>query len=160
MTDKAEPKLTITGHGVYDGDYPFDFDKPFTMRELHILKRISGARAGELSEAFAAGDSDVLLAVAVIAVRRTRPDWEAFEAIAWEAEAGLLELVFPEDDADDPPSTLRQQPGEPGNSNDSTTSTGAGSSNGSASYPEPNPEATGTSESDTSPISDPAILTT
>lgn len=82
-------KFTVAGIPGFDGEYPIDIGA-FTMRELQIIKRVSGVRAGELEEAFAAGDSDVILAVAVIAVRRNEKDWQAFEALAWESEIGSL----------------------------------------------------------------------
>jgi hypothetical protein len=94
-------KFVVEGIAGFDGDYPCDIGS-FTMRELQIIKRLAGVRAGELEEAFAAGDSDLILAIAVIAVRRNGKDWEQFEALAWETDIGALTFVGDEDEAVDP----------------------------------------------------------
>jgi hypothetical protein len=85
-------KFVITGVAGFDGEYPVDIGS-FTMRELQIIKRMSGVRAGELEEAFGAGDSDLILAVAVIAVRRNGRLWETFERLAWEADVASITYV-------------------------------------------------------------------
>jgi hypothetical protein len=85
-------KFVITGVPGFDGEYPVDIGS-FTMRELQIIKRMSGVRAGELEEAFGAGDSDLILAVAVIAVRRNGRLWETFEKLAWEADVASITFV-------------------------------------------------------------------
>jgi hypothetical protein len=94
-------KFVVTGIPAFNGEYPMDPDQPFTMRELNIIKRISGVRAGGLSEAVDAGDTDVMLAMSVIAVRRAGGKWEAFEQMAWETEAGAITLVGTEEVADE-----------------------------------------------------------
>lgn len=95
-------KFTVTGVPGFDGDYPIDIGA-FTMRELHIIKDVAGVRAGELEEAFSAGDTDVILAVAVIAVRRNGGDFKAFQTVAWESEMGSLTFVADEEETADPP---------------------------------------------------------
>lgn len=92
-------KFTVTGIPKFDGDYPIDIGA-FTMRELQIIKRMSGVRAAELEEAFTAGDTDLILAIAVIAVRRNGKAWEQFEALAWESELGAISFVGEEPVAD------------------------------------------------------------
>lgn len=94
-------KFVVTGMPGFDGDYPIDIGT-FTMRELEIIKRVSGVRAGELEEAFNAGDSTLILAVAVIAVRRNERDWQAFEKLAWESELGQFVFTSDEGDVVDP----------------------------------------------------------
>lgn len=93
-------KFVVTGIPAFNGDYPIDIGS-FTMRELQIIKRMSGVRAGELEEAFAAGDSSLILAIAVIAVRRNGKNWEAFEQIAWDSDLGAITFVA-EEAADEP----------------------------------------------------------
>lgn len=93
-------KFIVTGIPAFNGDYPIDIGT-FTMRELQIIKRMSGVRAGELEEAFNAGDTDLILAIAVIAVRRSGKAWEQFEAIAWESELGAIEFHSDEEVAAD-----------------------------------------------------------
>lgn len=94
-------KFVVEGIPAFNGDYPIDI-RSFTMRELQIIKRMSGVRAGELAEAFEAGDTDVLLAIAVIAVRRNGKDWESFERIAWESDLSAITFVGGEEAADEP----------------------------------------------------------
>lgn len=93
-------KFVVTGMPAFDGEYPIDIGS-FTMRELQIIKRMSGVRAGELEEAFAAGDTDLILAIAVIAVRRSGRLWESFERLAWESELGAISFVGEEEVAVD-----------------------------------------------------------
>lgn len=71
-------KLIVSGLGVLDGEYAFDLiellapgtPESLTYRELHQIKAWSGVRAGELDEAFGAGDSDLNLAIAAIVMMR------------------------------------------------------------------------------------------
>lgn len=89
-------KIVVDGIPAFNGEYPIDLEA-FTMRELQIIKRMSGVRAGELSEAFAAGDSDLILAIAVIAVRRNGRQWEAFEKLAWDVDLAKITFVGDEE---------------------------------------------------------------
>lgn len=52
------------------GDRAFDVPDPMTYRELGKVKRMTGYRAGEIGEALMAGDTDTVLALAVIASER------------------------------------------------------------------------------------------
>lgn len=94
-------KFVVTGIPGFDGDWPIDIGS-FSMMELHIIKDVAGVRAGELEEAFGAGDTDVILAVAACAVRRNGGDWKAFLKLAWESEMGSLTFVADEE-VEDPP---------------------------------------------------------
>lgn len=101
-------KFVVTGIPAFNGDYPVDISS-FTMRELQIIKRMSGVRAGELSEAFSAGDTTLILAVAVIAVRRSGKNWEVFEQIAWESDLDCIAFVSEDEEAADKPDPLTQK---------------------------------------------------
>ena len=106
-------KFVVTGVGpAFDGEYPLDIGS-FTMREFQIIKRISGVRGGELSEAFNAGDMDLMVALAVIAVRRSGGNHEAFEKVAWESEVGSIDFVVDEGAADEPDPLTPTLPDEP-----------------------------------------------
>lgn len=87
-------KMRITGIPPYDGEYDFD-GSYFTNRELHTIKRISGVRGGEIDQALDAGDSDVIVAMAVITLERAgkNPD----ENTIWDAKAGGISLILAED---------------------------------------------------------------
>jgi hypothetical protein len=126
--------ILIEGIPAYNGEYPLDISY-FTNRELHLIKELSGVRAGELEEAFAAGDNDLMVAVAAIAIwRKTRvkPDLDAI----WDAEAGKFTLRVAETVEDDDESV--PPPIEP----DAHATTGVGlgnagsSSNGLSDRPE------------------------
>lgn len=62
---------TIEVQGV---SYPVP--ESFTYKELSKIKEIAGVRAGEFAEAMAAGDVDVIVALAVIVMERAglKPD--------------------------------------------------------------------------------------
>lgn len=87
-------KIVIDGIFGYDGEYDIDFGT-LTMREHHTIKRLSGLRALEISEAWLAGDLDLVLALAVIALERAGR--RVNETVLWDAETGKIRLVFTED---------------------------------------------------------------
>lgn len=95
-------KIVITGIAGYDGEYPFDATY-FTNKELHTIKRIAGVRAGEIQAAFVAGDNDLIVAFAVLALERNGK--ALHEEVLWNAHVGCIEaqLGEREDDAADPP---------------------------------------------------------
>ena len=94
-------KLKIDGLGSLDGEYEFD-DSRFTMRDFHTIKRIAGVRAGELADAYLAGDTDLRLALALIALERNgRP---GVEDQLWEADLGAIRLELGDGDDTSPPS--------------------------------------------------------
>lgn len=78
----------------------YELVPPFTNRELHIVKQVSGVRAGEVWDAMEAGDNDVLVALAHIAVRRTGAPRPSLDEL-WDLPAGGIEIVEP-DEAEDP----------------------------------------------------------
>jgi hypothetical protein len=100
-------RFVVTGIPAFNGEYPIDIGS-FTMRELQIIKRMSGVRAGELEEAFTAGDTDLLLAIAVIAVRRNGKQWEAFEKLAWESDVAAITFVGEEEEVAEEADPLTQ----------------------------------------------------
>lgn len=67
-------KLVIEGSryaGEYDCGDITDFVGSLNMGELHLIKKLTGLRAGELGEAFDAGDSDLSVAIAAVTIERT-----------------------------------------------------------------------------------------
>lgn len=128
--------LTIEGIAGYNGDYPLDMTY-FTNRELHLIKEVSGVRAGELEEAFAAGDNDLMVAIAAIMIWRktgTKPNLDAL----WDAEAGKFTFNMedsedePEDDDSLPPKIA---PDDAGSTSEPSPEDGA-TLNGSTESPE------------------------
>ena len=51
----------------------FPFPEDFTFREMNLVKRTTGLRAGQIYDELERGDSDVVFAMAVIALRRANP---------------------------------------------------------------------------------------
>lgn len=126
----------------FAGEYPIELGG-WTMRELNIIKRISGYRGGELAEGFAAGDTDLLLAIAVIAVRRNNRDWEVFEKIAWDTDADFLTFENgDEEEAADEPDPLNETASS-GNGSEPTALSGPRSLDGGDDSPATSPQATG-----------------
>jgi hypothetical protein len=118
----VDDKLIIEGIEGYNGDYPLDLSY-FTMRELATLKRLSGVRAGEIDEAFAAGDTDAIVAIAVIMLQRATGNTIDEERL-WDARAGAIR--FEAGDAAIPPAPTPVEP------SGHTGSSGGGSSTSTA----------------------------
>lgn len=88
-------KLVIDGVFGLDGEYEADLSY-FTNRELHQIKKQTGIRAGEFSEAFASGDNDVMVAFAVVILNRAGK--EGAEDLLWDAKAGSVTLLLDDED--------------------------------------------------------------
>jgi hypothetical protein len=131
--------LTIEGIPTYNGEYPLDMSY-FSNRELHFIKEVTqtknspGIRAGELQEAFTAGDNDLMVALAGIAIWRKTKVQPNMEPL-WEAEAGkfTFEVEAPPDEEDDdgPPES---EPDESGNKPENSQLVGE-TSNGHSDLP-------------------------
>lgn len=97
MTDVEALNITINGR-------EYEVSPPFTNRELHLVKQIANVRAGEFFAALAAGDTDVVVALSHIALRRagaTRPTLDEL----WELPATALKLEIPDLPDEDPDPT-------------------------------------------------------
>lgn len=84
------------------GDSEYQLAPPFTNRELHLIKQISGARAGELFDALEAHDNDVLVALAHIAIRRAGKAIPTLDQL-WDLTPGDIQIDAPDDPADPTP---------------------------------------------------------
>lgn len=115
-------QIVIKGVQGCDGRYDFDATT-FTNRELHTIKRLSGIRAGELAQALAAGDSDMLVALAVLALQRSGRTFD--EERLWDADMGSItyEAEDVEEDAL-PPAVSGEQPQPDGSKTGSSGSSG------------------------------------
>ena len=91
-------KVVVNGVPPWDGEY--EFDGSLKNRELHRIKKITGIRAGELGEALVSGDTDILVALAVVAIERTGKTVDVDDF--WNAEVGSIDYVSEEDEASPP----------------------------------------------------------
>lgn len=86
--------LKIEGVPPHDGEYDLDIAR-LKGSDLHLIKEISGVRVNELQEALEAGDYDLVVAMAVIVLRRAGRTVEPAEIM--EAEIGALTVDFGDD---------------------------------------------------------------
>lgn len=131
-------RIVIKGVPGFDGEYPLDLSEQwFNNAELHIIKRISGVRVAELSEALEAGDNDLLIAFAIAAVRRSekfqKHDLAKFEELLWEADGGSIDFVVEDDQSLPPASPLPSEPATNSGSDEKPLSSGTPSYGDSAS---------------------------
>lgn len=54
-----------------EGERRYQLPSSYTYREMGRIKTITGLRAGEIEQALIAGDSEVIIAIAVIAAERS-----------------------------------------------------------------------------------------
>ena len=94
------PKIVITGVPGLNGEYPFDL--VFTHRDFRTIKQVANVRANEVMDAINAGDLDMIVALAEIALQRNGKS-HTIEDL-WDSEAGNIQLdVTDEEAAADPP---------------------------------------------------------
>src|SRR5579883_597940 len=108
-------QITLKGVDPYDGVYSLKIseDEPFTTGELNIIKQVSGVRGMEIEDAFAAGDTDLIVALAVVALYRagkvSRKQALFVAEKLWAAPGGGL-LFDADEDEKDAPSPPAQPP--------------------------------------------------
>lgn len=98
-------QLVITGIRPYDGSYDFDMEsEPLTTLEWRWVKKISGYLPLTLQDGFDGGDPDLIVALAVVALRRAGKIMkeQAFQAADRIADApfdgAALQLIADPDD--------------------------------------------------------------
>lgn len=146
------PKLIISNVPGLDGEY--ELDLAFSHRDFRTIKQIAGVRANEVMDAIEAGDLDIIVALAEIAITRTGKP-HSIEQL-WDSTAGsiVFDVEDLEDDAAPPPIV------NAGGSADASETSGVSTSNGSDSFPENGtPVSVGMPPSDTSAIWDQPIST-
>jgi len=126
-------------HPQYDGDHPIQLDD-LTNRELHTIKKISGVRAAELQDSFVAGDNDLIVAFAIIALQRA--GLVVSEDVIWDAPVGAIEFVADVEE-EDSPLVQPSAPEKPDETNVRPLHSGR-SSNGDGESPVNDPSPTGT----------------
>lgn len=98
------PQIKIEGVPPYDGEYELDMN--FTNRDLHTIKQVAGVRAGDLNDALEHKDLDLVVALAVNALRRAGKPVDM--DVLWDSEAGKIMLVADEADAVPPPQPISE----------------------------------------------------
>lgn len=109
-------KVIVNGVPPYDGEYDIDFAR-LTNGQIHTIKRISGYTPIEYVSAGERGDNDFLVAIAIAAVERSGLHPKIHEQAFWNSEAGGIDII-PEEAEADPPTmsgdeTLSTPSGEP-----------------------------------------------
>lgn len=118
----------------FDGEYNWDPDeRGFNGHELHLIKKVSGVRLGEIDEALTAGDYDVLVSVAAITIWRagkaTKANVGALVELLLDAEGGKITFKkVGEEATTGPPSAAPSEEVSSGAANDSSELSSPGSS--------------------------------
>lgn len=157
-----ESHFHIEGLPPFDGDHPIDLSY-FTNAELRTIKRLAGVRAGELEEAVAAGDNDLLVCFAVIALERAgRTMDEQAINLLWAAPAGKIVLVAGDEEeaGAGPPEPSPSGREQNANAGEKTGSSGPPSRTGGDDHPESPPSVIGSPASATGADSAPVTLRT
>ncbi len=96
------PKIVIKDVPGLDGEY--DLDLSFTHRDFRTIKQLTGVRANEVMDALEAGDLDIIVAIAEIALQRAGKQHSVEQL--WDAQAGslILDVEDMEAEASPPPS--------------------------------------------------------
>lgn len=154
-------KLIVKGIPPLDGEYEFDIagmlsqghPECLTNREGHRIKVMTGVRVGQLEEAFAAGDNDVLVAFAAVIFARAGKHFD--EDILWDAPMGSgLDFVIAKRDEEGQVVDVPPVPAPPTSSQERN---GGGSSKTTSDHPGNDPSRTGGRSSET-PMSDPGYV--
>jgi hypothetical protein len=63
-------KIKLKDVHPFDGEYEFDPTQEYNGHELHLIKKVAGIRLNEIEDAATAGDYDLFVSLAVIALWR------------------------------------------------------------------------------------------
>lgn len=152
--------IKLTNVPPFDGEYPLDLTK-FNGDELHLIKQISGVRGGEIREALTAGDYDLVISFAVIALMRAGRTVDAKQIRA--ADVGCIDVNLDDKESEQRPPASPSSSGSEnaldgnGAQNDSTPTSG-GPSSSDGDQPPSRPLLTGLPGSATSATSGPETL--
>lgn len=90
----------------------YDIPDSFTYREMSVIKKLSGIRAGEIAAALEAGDTDLIVAITVIAMRRAGNN--VSDDFLFDLPADGIQIVGePEADANPPAKAARAAADKP-----------------------------------------------
>lgn len=158
------PKFVLKGIPPFDGEYEWDFERPFNVREWRYIKKISGYLPATLDDGFTGDDPELYVALAVVCMVRAgkveRDDALRVAEQISEAPFDNARLVIqmpPKEDGTESPLGLTPPPDVPsqnetGSSQSSSDERASGSgktSTRSSGQSDATPQPTGTIESDT-----------
>lgn len=109
------PKIAITGIPGLDGEY--ELEMVFTHRDFRTIKQVAGVRANEVMDAIEAGDLDIIVALAEIALRRAGRAHTIDDL--WDSEAGNISLDVTDEEVASPPTQPAVEPRSDGGSESS-----------------------------------------
>jgi hypothetical protein len=115
-------KLLVTIPGL-EGTYEFEDITVFSNRELHRIKSMTGLRAGEIQEAFEAGDNDVLVAMGAVILMRSGKQFD--DDMLWDAPAGSMSFDFSEQEDPTQGSAPTSEPSESASDEPEQSATGS-----------------------------------
>ena len=84
----------------------------FTYREMGTIKQISGVRAGHIADALEHGDTDLIVAITVVAMRRAGHDVDA--DYIFDLDSSAIEIRADEPEVDDSPPAVAAPAGDAG----------------------------------------------
>lgn len=124
------PKIIIRDLAPLDGEYEFEMSR-FKGTDLRIIKQIAGVRGNELEEALQAGDYDLVIAFAAIALSRAGKTVTPEQLL--EADVGSITIDYSDDTEEveeRPPVSLspsgnESSPGDTGKQSESTVPSGS-----------------------------------
>ena len=113
-------KVVIESDNLLAGSYELDLAAGFTHRELHLIKLETGLRAGELEEGIQKADTDLLVALALVALRRAGKDFPS--DMLWDLEGGKITLDVSDEEVDAvPPAEMPSAAADEKPANDETS---------------------------------------
>ena len=141
------PKIIIEGVPGLDGEY--EFALTFTHRDFRTIKQVSGIRANEVMDALNAGDMDLVVALAEIALQRAGVPHTVDDL--WDAEAGSITMDYSADEVEESPPPTAPPLVDATSSDGEMGSSGGVTSNATDTSPETwTPNGSGTPEPDSS----------
>ncbi len=124
--------LKVEGVGRVSGEYECDVaglvdissDEALTIREAQFVRDFSGARGGEIVEAFLAGDMSVRSAIAMVILKRKGMPLREDTVLDLKAGWARFELAVeaPEEEHEDPPTTEGMVPSTNGGTSSASLS--------------------------------------
>lgn len=157
------PKFVLNGIPPWDGEYEWDVERPFNVREWRYIKKISGYLPATLDQGFEGDDPELYVGLAVVCmVRAGKVDRDDALRVAEQISeapfdnARLVIQMPPKEDGEQVPLGLTPPPAEPSqketgssqNSNDERASGSGTSSMTSSAPPDVTPQRIGTTELD------------